>query len=272
MLIRAIDYMPPVHVEVGDVLSAMLTADMEIRPDDSRYELRGRLVERFAAYGMRPASDRKDIPGIWKAPDGPLSYDRVHFESMRSDPEEVFRFLWENRVTLKLSEEAYTRVLSVRPCMRVGIDGFTLRETVAEYYQVANLTLAELRALKIQVPRLLAQLLRDDGKPGADDDAEDADGHATAEPATGAESVEAKTVALHGGGVLIFDEYGRLKYLVANSVLDAKRQTKRLRDLARFGYFRAQRGGGALTASSPSFATLHRLRSLDMTRMTGEGW
>lgn len=273
MLIRAIDYMPPVHVEFGDVLSAMLTADMEIRPDDSRYGMRDRLVERFVAYGIRPASDRKDIPGIWNAPDGPLSYDRVHFESMRSDPDEVFRFLWENRVTLKLSEEAYTRVLSVRPCVRVGIDGFTLRETVAEYYQVANLTAAELRALKIQVPRLLAQLLKDDGRPAADDDANDADGHATAETATVADSVEAKTVALQGGGVLIFDEYGRLKYQVSNSVLDAKRQTKRLRDLARFGYFRAQRGGsGALMASGPSFATLHRVRSLDMTRMTGEGW
>jgi hypothetical protein len=239
MLIRAIDYMPPVHVEFGDVLSAMLTADMEIRPDDSRYGMRDRLVERFAAYGIWPASDRKDIPGIWQAPDGPLSYDRVHFESMRSDPDEVFRFLWENRATLKFSEAAYTRVLSVRPCVRVGIDGFILRETVAEYYQVANLTVAELRALKIQVPRLLSQLLKDDGRPAAVDDANNTDDHATPEAATEADSVEAKTVALQGGGVLIFDEYGRLKYQISNSVLDAKRQSKRLHDLARFGYFRA---------------------------------
>lgn len=268
MLIRAIDYMPPVHVQFGDVLSAMLTADMEIRPDDSRYGMRDRLVQRFAAYGIQPASDRKDIPGIWKAPDGPLSYDRVHFESMRSDPDEVFRFLWENRATLNLSEAAYTRVLSVRPCVRVGIDGFILRETVAEYYQVANLTVAELRALKIRVPRLLAHMLKNDGRAASDDDPVDADDHATLE----SDSVEAKTVALQGGGVLIFDEYGRLKYQVSNSVLDAKRQSKRLHDLARFGYFRPQRGGGALASSGPTFATLHRLRSLDMTRMTGEGW
>jgi hypothetical protein len=125
--------------------------------------------------------------------------------------------------------------------------------------------------LKIQVPRLLAQLLKDDVKT-ADDDVSDTDEHAPTDMALGADSVEAKTVALQGGGVLIFDEYGRLKYQVSNSVLDAKRQSKRLRDLAHFGFFRPQRGGGALMASGPSFATLHRLRSLDMTRMTGEGW
>jgi len=272
MLIRAIDYMPPVHVEFGDVLSAMLTADTEIRPDDSRYGMRGRLLEVFAAYGIRPASDRKDVPGIWEPPKGPLSYDRVHFESMRSDPDEVFRFLWENRVTLGLAEAAYTRVLSVRPCVRVGIDGFILRETIAEYYQVANVTADELRALKIQVPRPLAQLLKDAVKIASDDAADDDADHLDSDARPDVEGPEAKTVALQGGGVLIFDEYGRLKYQVSNNVFDPKRQSKRLRDLARFGYFRVQRGGGALTTSATSFATLHRMRSLDMTRITGEGW
>jgi hypothetical protein len=272
MLIRAIDYMPPVHVEFGDVLSAMLTSDIEIRPDDSQYLLRDRLVERFAAYGIRPASKRKDVPGIWEPPSGPLSYDRVHFESMRSDPDEVFRFIWENRVTLGLSEEAYTRVLSVRPCVRVGIDGFTLRETVAEYYQVANLTLDELRELKIQVPRGLAQLLASAGQDLRGDTAEDADGHGDDDLADSDDGANVKTVALQGGGVLIFDEYGRLKYQVSNGVLDPKRQSKRLKDLARFGYFRAPRGRGSLTAGGPSVATMHRLRSLDKTQMPGEGW
>ena len=170
MLIRALDYMPPVHVTFGDVLSAMLTADLEIRPDDSRYVLRSRLLERFEAYGIVPASTRTDIPGIWKQPPkDELVYDRVHFESMRSDPDEVFRFLWENRDVLKLREEAYTRVFSVRPCVRVGIDGFTLRETVAEYYQVANLTLEELRERKVRVPTALASLLRGTPEKGGED-------------------------------------------------------------------------------------------------------
>lgn len=272
MLIRALDYMPPVHVTFGDVLSAMLTADVEIRPDDSRYLLRSRLVERFAAYGIQPASDRKDIPYIWRAPSGELSYDRVHFESMRSDPDEVFRFLWENRATLGLREEAFTRVLSVRPCVRVGIDGFTLRETVAEYYQVANLTLDELRSFKITVPSGLAKLLKGESPDFVGGGVGEADEHGDAGIANGDDGEDAKTIALHGGGTLIFDEYGRLKYHVSNDVLHAKRQSTRLADLFRFGYFRAPRGRGALTMGGPSFSMTHRLRSLDGTRMPGEGW
>lgn len=273
MLIRALDYMPPVHVLFGDVLSAMLTADAEIRPDDSRYQLRSKLFKQFADYGIHPASKRKDVPGIWEPPKGELSYDRVHFESMRSDPDEVFRFLWENRKTLGLREEAYTRVLSVRPCVRVGIDGFTLRETVAEYYQVANLTLDELALFGIQVPPGLAMLLKGENSDLAGDDVEDLDGHNMGEPGNGDDGADAKTIEIQGGGVLIFDEYGRLKYLVSNDVLDAERQSKRLADLFRFGYFRApQRRGGSLSTSRASFSTIHRLRSLDKTRMPGEGW
>jgi hypothetical protein len=270
MLIRALDYMPPVHVTFGDVLSAMLTADREIRPDDSRYELRKKLVERFVAYGIKPASDRKDIPFIWRAPSGVLSYDRVRFESMRSDPDEVFRFLWENRDTLRLREDVYTRVLSVRPCVRVGIDGFTLRETVAEYYQVANLTLDELRSFKIAVPPGLAKLLKGNSHDLAGDGTED--GHGDDGLANGDEDTDARTIALYGGGTLVFDEYGRLKYHVSNDVLDPRRQSKRLADLFRFGYFRASRGRGALTTGGPSFSTTHRLRGLDGTRIPGEGW
>jgi hypothetical protein len=271
MLIRALDYMPPVHLTFGDVLSALLTADIEIRPDDARYVLRSRLIERFASYGIRPSSNRRDLPGIWNPPESEPSYSRVHFESMRSDPDEVFRFLWENRELLKLRDEAYTRVLSVRPCMRVGIDGFTLRETVAEYYQVANLTLKELRALKIKVPPELAKLLE-----GVEDKAgvEPGDEHGEGVTSTnGDNGAEAKTVALHGGGTLIFDEYGHLKYRISNDVLDPKRQSARLADLVRFGYFRASRGArGSLTTSGVSFSTMHRLRSLDGTRIPGEGW
>jgi hypothetical protein len=54
---------------------------------------------------------------------------------MRSDKDEVFRFIWENRDLLELRDGAYTEVLSVRPSVRTGIDGFVVRETVAEYYQ-----------------------------------------------------------------------------------------------------------------------------------------
>ena len=90
------------------------------------------------------------------------------------------------RRDLQLDEGAYTEVLSVRPCTRVDPDdGFTLHETVAEYVQIRRLRADELKLVKVRRP---------DGMP-ADTD-----------------------VTLYGGGALIFDEFGHLKYHVAKSV------------------------------------------------------
>ena len=40
-----------------------------------------------------------------------------------------------------------------------------------------------------------------------------------------------REVTLFGGGALIFDEYGRLKFHVRNKILNSSRQTSRLRHL-----------------------------------------
>ena len=52
MAIRALDYAPPVHLEFGDYLAAVLTADREIRPDDSKYELLATAARELRSYGM----------------------------------------------------------------------------------------------------------------------------------------------------------------------------------------------------------------------------
>src|SRR4030095_8849001 len=97
-------------------------------------------------YGIDPAgSGTAEEPGIWNTPTGPISNDRIHFESLQRDPDEVFRFICENWKTLGLYKEAYTRVLSVRPCLRIGPDGFALRETVAEYMQIIDLEAADVQ-------------------------------------------------------------------------------------------------------------------------------
>ena len=45
MWIRALDYMPPVHVEFGDALSAAAHRGPRGAPDDSRYRLREHMLE-----------------------------------------------------------------------------------------------------------------------------------------------------------------------------------------------------------------------------------
>lgn len=269
MWIRSLDYMPPVHIEFGDALSAAITADSEVRPDDSRFGLREHMLASFAAYGIKPASKQSD--GMWDPAPGGLDYNRVRFESMRSDPDEVFRFLWENRQQLGLREGAYAKVLSVRPCTRVGVDGFTLHETVAEYYQVAHLTPTEFVPRGLRLPEeYVAQLKREQSDAlkrrrkrlrGARD---------KEEPSTeGAEAESDPTTPIYGGGVLIFDEYGKLKYHVHNDLFGS-RQTERLQYLWETGLLRAGAKGAELAVGRLS--DVHRSRAIAMRRLPMEGW
>jgi hypothetical protein len=235
MTIRAIDYTPPVNLEFCDFLSAMLTSDREINPDDSKYQFRKILRETFVSYGIDPASKgTPSEPGIWEAPrEGEFSYGRTHHESMQRDPDEMFRFIWDNRKALRLYEGAFSRVLSVRPCLRVGPDGFALRETVAEYMQMLVLEARELKSLGIEIPRDM---------PGDQE------------------------VKLFGGGALIFDEYGRLKFHVRNRINDPERQKQRLKYLWKFGFFK--KGEAAFR----NFSYLHRQRAIDPANMAIEEW
>jgi len=237
MSIRALDYSPPVDLQFCDFLSALLTADREMRPDDSRYNFRRTLLKSFESYGLPPASNPKSTSaggerGLWDPPRVSLTYDRIHFEPMQRDPDEVFRFIWENRKALELFEDAYSHVLSVRPCLRIGPDGFALRETVGEYMQMITLTASELKPLGIKAP------------PDMPPETE---------------------ITLYGGGALVFDEYGRLKFHIYNRILNADRQTRRLKYLWDFGYF--QRGSSQFRR----FSNLHRQRAMNLPTVMPEG-
>jgi hypothetical protein len=276
MWIRALDYMPPVHLEFADALSAALTADTEVRPDDSRFDLRNHVRRAFRAYGIKTPTRAHPETGTWQAAPKDLDYSRVRFDSLRSDADEVFRFVWENRSALELRDGAYTKVLSVRPCVRTGADGFVLRETVAEYYQVAHVTLAELAGRGIAVPAGYRAALRSEQQAAkrrraqslADLDAQDAADREERELGAEDDSL-ASTTPLHGGGVLIFDEFGRLKFHVHNDVF-GKRQEKRLQHLWESGQLEATRDRGQLRAARLS--SIHRMRALDARRVPAEGW
>jgi hypothetical protein len=232
--IRALDYAPTNNVTFGDYLSAVLTGDREVRPDDKKYQLRRRLREAFASFGIRPAA-RGGVEGAWPLAPPSLDYRGVHLASLQRDPDEVFRFLWDNRDRgrLGLDEGAYTEVLSVRPCTRVDPDdGFTLHETVAEYVQVRRLRAGELKLVKVRQP---------DGMP------DDAD------------------VTLYGGGALVFDEFGRLKYHVGKSV-GGDDQSDQLERRWRSGAFETDR------QRVRRFAALHLRRAAGSTATRKEDW
>lgn len=234
MMIRAIDYCTPAHVVFGDYLSSLLTADCELRRDDSKYEFRKHLRDSFASYGIVPSSTTETPErGVWEPPPPTTHVDRSHFESLCRDPDEVFRFLWENRGALELAEGVFTQVQSVRPCLRIAPDGFYLRETVAEYVQRVELEPHELKRWKIDAP------------PGLPSDTR---------------------IQLHGGGTLIFDEFGQLKFHIRNKLKSPERQTTRLRYLWESGYLEA--GAAALRR----FASQHQRRAVDDVAINRERW
>jgi hypothetical protein len=238
MAIRALDYTPPVHLEFGDFLSAMLTADSEIRAEDTRYGLRRGLLDWFAQYGILPASGTED--GRWEPSDFHLVSEGVRFGSLQTDPVEMFRLIWTNRAELKLNRSAYTRIASLRPCVRTSPDdGLPLRETVAECLQYVKIHASELG---------LYGLVKPEGMP---DETE---------------------IELEGGSTLILDDYGRLKYEVHNrlpeptATEDVSKAQARLEYLWKQGHF----AKGASFAAR--IATMHRLRAIEPVLPRQEAW
>jgi hypothetical protein len=225
MAIRALDYTPPIHIEFGDYLSALITADSEIRASDSRYGLRQGLLDWFARYGIEPASGRAD--GRWRRPAHQLVNEGVRFGSLQTDAIEMFRLIWRNRKGLRLDPTAYTRVASVRPCVRTSPeDGLPLRETVAECLQYFSFPASELADHGLEQPA------------GMPDDAE---------------------VVLEGGSTLVLDEYGRLKYEIYQRLPGQGGGTRsaqaRLQYLWDSGHFHPESSFGS------RLSAIHRLRA-----------
>jgi hypothetical protein len=85
IVIRTIDYCPPVDVTFGDYLRAMITADADLVPEDP-LGYRDALIDAFARRGIAP----QDVPNlaedvlIWNSPiSGKLQIPALHFENLR---------------------------------------------------------------------------------------------------------------------------------------------------------------------------------------------
>jgi hypothetical protein len=226
MCIRALDYAPSTDLQYVDYLSALLTADKETVPDDSKYHYRQIIRNSFRAWGIEPVS-RPDGDGCWESFDRRVSYRNLRSESLRRDSDEAFRFIWQNFDALQLAREAYTEVQAVHPVARVAPDGLIVRETVIDYLQILTVRGHELRALGLRRPEELPT---------------------------------SKEVRLYGGGVLVLDEFGRLKYSIGNNVANVARQQARLDYLAKMGFFEYR---SDQDFSRGFFARLHLARARD---------
>jgi hypothetical protein len=234
MMIRAIDYCPPVEFEFADFLDAALIADQEVVPED-RYHYREAVVRGFGAFGIRPR--RWPLPDVG-TPDT-YTYRGFNYLALRSDREEVYRFIWQNAETLGIPRTTYLKVESVVPSVRISPDGFVVTETVVEYVQQLGTTMAELRDMAPKEFAPLADVRAD------------------------------RPVKVWGGGTIIFDQFGRVKHHLLKPLDDWRRQADRLAYLirqdirdreGRFGYSLGLPGG-------MRFAVYHQPRA-----SIGESW
>ena len=155
MCIRGLDYTPPVHIDFRDYLTAMLTADREVRFDDKRFAIRSTLLETCGQFGIEPASGR-DREGCWRRIDdeeGMLNHEGVRFSNAQTDPTEMFRLIWANRGKLNLPLTAYCRISDLAPCLRIAPeDGLPVRETIAICLQYVKVPASELRSFGLRIP------------------------------------------------------------------------------------------------------------------------
>jgi hypothetical protein len=98
MCIRALDYLPPVDINFGDYLRALITADVDLVSDDSR-GYRIAVVEAFRRRGIYPRDCRSlSVDSlIWGQPDTTLKIDWL--------TEETFPFLSDRRAIFTAAEQ-----------------------------------------------------------------------------------------------------------------------------------------------------------------------
>lgn len=233
MLIRGLDYLPPVEFEFGDLLHAVLLADAEVVPDDD-LGYRDILVDRFEKAGIhRPRNSVTDVLDAEVMP----HYLGFNFAALRSDRDEIFRFLWQNALRLGVATKYFTSIESVRPSQRIAPDGLIVVETVATYVQVLDLSAEELEEItELNIP----------------------------------DDLDPKTpLQLLGGGTLVFDQFGRLKLHIHKDLDDWRRQLRRVEYLHRTGRSdRSKRLGFSDGAGrGQAFAELHNTEL-----NSGEAW
>lgn len=227
MAIRALDYSPPTDMDFGAYLASLLTADAELYSEDA-HGYRAAIRETFESYGIvLPQMDCDAEKGTWCPfdPAIPITYARTNFESMLRDKDEVFRFVWENRDALEISERVPLIIDTVLPSTRHAPDGFVVKETIVTYVQVLDMFAAECKAL--------LGFERPAGMPTT------------------------QRLQVFGGGAIVFDQYGRIKYHIPHRLRDMDRQRRRLEYLAGIGATAPRRGARS------RFAALHRARAED---------
>jgi hypothetical protein len=238
LLIRAVDYCPPVDLRFGEYLRAMITADHELVPDD-RWAYREAMIKAFGRRGIYPrhvASLTEDAL-LWRPPMGHhaplsgLSFAELRFEgdpASAASPEELRRQAEVLGEYVSRPEHAaefgllaapvdgicpdLPRVESIRTARRSGPDGQLIFDLVAEITQQCIVAASV-------------------GKP---------------------------EFSICGGSTVILGPDGEIRYIISKSVIGADRVQRRLAFMeSPAGRHFWRREGQRMQQSGPLVAMLH---------------
>lgn len=233
ILIRAVDYCPPVDLTLGEYLRAIVTADFDLVPDDP-WAYRESFVRAFRRHGITIDSvmDLSEDALLWCPPERPLPpldglrLESAHLGSLLSDTDDLNAL--ERRATL------LGRYITEVGCPER-----------LHYFGLAPPSRAR------QIERPVVESLRVLRRVGPD---------GTVNFDQVAEVVQRRKSArgrwLYGGATAIFDSMGYVRYLIVKNV-KSKTREERVND-----YLRSHPGYAAQFSDAPPrtslrFKTLH---------------
>lgn len=202
LCIRAIDYSPPVDLELGEYLRAVVTADHDLVPDD-RWGYREAWIEAFARRGIYPRNVRSLAEDAlrWQPPQRPLlpvrelSFAELKFDGDPGNPA--------NADELRRQAQVLGRVVRLSP----------------EQFGLADADAPELRGDAVDAP--VIQSVRSSRRAGPD-------GQVVFDLV--AEVTQRRHVRhrgeefdLFGGATVILGPRGEVRYVIAKNVLNEER-------------------------------------------------
>ena len=162
IIIRAVDYCPPVDLRLGEYLRAIITADTDLVPDDP-WAYREMFVHAFRRYGVRVegVADLSEEALLWQAPEvtlppiRKLAFRNVHFDNgpferpsaneRNKRAEDLGEYvthkerLWYFGLAYPSDTISPARIESLRMLRRVRPDGNVNIDLVAEVIQYRTL-------------------------------------------------------------------------------------------------------------------------------------
>jgi hypothetical protein len=225
MCVRALDYCPPVDLELGDFLRSLITADFEVEPDDP-LGYRAALVDAFSARGIYPAAVRSlsEEALLWHRAEVPADLRCEGLDADLSRPETAQR----NAVRLREFVRDHARVLGLSATAPINLRRV---QSIASHRVDAHGSVR---------PEFHVQLEQRRVEP-LDPDAP-----------------EEGTFVFRGGATAVLDHAGRVRYLIGKGIDDQarlRRQRDYLRETASLGPAAAYRGA---LVTPVNLAALHR--------------